>query len=205
VLRLGLIENAAWEGVAPEALDRFARANPDIRLEVTPAGSREQVAALAEGRLDGGFLYRQGDALEAAGLASVPLREDDVVLAANASLEFGHDGPLSAEDIDGLPMIGFPREVAPEYRAALDAALARIGVASPVVQLATNETAMLALVSAGAGCALVNAVNAQRPPPRVRFHRVAGVSVPVAFVFAHRDPPGTLLAPMLRAIEAARS
>ncbi|MEM8752043.1 MAG: LysR family transcriptional regulator, partial [Pseudomonadota bacterium] len=151
-LRVGLIESGAWDGAAPTALDRFARANPDVRLEVAPMGSRDQAAALAEGRLDCGFLYRQGDALDAAGLAAVDLRTDDVVLAANASLDFGHDGPLTAEDIDGLAMIGFPRAAASDYFDAQRAALAGIGVEPHIAQEAHDETAMLALVSAGVGC-----------------------------------------------------
>ncbi len=205
VLRVGLIESGAWDGAAPRALDRFARENPDIRLHVAPMGSRDQTTALGEGRLDCGFLYRQGDALNAAGLACVPLRTDDVALAANASLDFGHDGPLSAEDIDGLAMIGFPRAAAPDYYDAQRAALARIGVEPQILQEARDETAILALVSAGVGCALVNGAAAHRPPPRVRFHRVEGVSVPIDFVFAHHDPPGTLVAPMLRAARSVTS
>lgn len=204
-LRVGLIESGAWDGAAPTAMDRFARANPDIRLEVAPMGSRDQVAALAQDRLDCGFLYRQGDALEAAGLATINLRVDDVVLAANASLDFGHDESLTAEDIDGLAMIGFPRKAAPEYFDAQRAALAGIGIEPQIVQEAHDETAMLALVSAGVGCALVNAAAAHRPPPRVRFHPVAGVSVPIVLVFAYRDPPGTLVAPMLRAVRATEA
>ncbi|MEM7529662.1 MAG: LysR family transcriptional regulator [Pseudomonadota bacterium] len=201
-LRVGLMESSAWDGPAPKALDRFVRANPEIRLEVVPMGSRDQVKALVEGQLDCGFLYRQGDALDAAGLAALSLRTDDVVLAANASLDFGHGGPLSAEDIDGLAMIGFPRAVAPEYFDAQRAALAGIGIAPQIVQEAHDETAVLALVSAGVGCAMVNAAAAHRPPPRVRFHPIAGVSVPIAFVFAYRDPPGTLVTPMLRVAQA---
>ncbi|MEM7500134.1 MAG: LysR family transcriptional regulator [Pseudomonadota bacterium] len=201
-LRVGLIDAGAWDGAAPQALDRFTRANPAIRLTVAPMGSRDQVTAIAEGRLDCGFLYRQGDALDAAGLIALPLRTDDVVLAANASLDFGHGGPLTAEDIDSLSMIGFPRAMAPDYFDAQRAALAGIGITPQIVQEAHDETAMLALVSAGVGCALVNSAAAHRPPPRVRFHQVAGVSVPISFVFAYRAPAGTLVAPMLRAAEA---
>lgn len=202
VLRVGLIESGAWDGAAPAMLDRFARTHPDVLLQVTPMGSRDQVAAIAGGDLDCGFLYRQGGSLEAANLAAVSLRVDDVALAANVSLDFGHDGPLTSEDIDGLPMIGFPRAVAPDYFDAQRVALARVGIAPQIVQVAADETAMLALVSAGVGCALVNSAAAHRPPPRVRFHEVAGVSVPVTFALAHHDPPGSLARPM---IEAARS
>ncbi|MEM7487624.1 MAG: LysR family transcriptional regulator [Pseudomonadota bacterium] len=203
VLRVGLIESGAWAGEAPDALDRFARATPDVRLAVTPMGSRDQVAAIAEGRLDCGFLYRQGDALESAGLAAISLRTDEVALAANVSLDFGHDGPLSAEDIDELAMIGFPRAMAPDYFDAQRAALTRIGLAPQIVQEARDETAMLALVSAGVGCALVNAAAAHRPPPRVRFHAVAGVSIPLEFVLAFRPPPGTLVGLMVAAVETS--
>ena len=191
-LRLGLIEPAAWDGAAPVALRAFARAWPDVALSVAPLSSLDQLQAIAAGDLDGGFVYRQA-ASDPPGVAMRRLRRDDVALAHAADLVFDHDGPLSVEDVDGLPLIGFPRESAPDYHDRLTAALRAIGLSPVVAQEAATETAILALVSAGVGSAFVNSANRARPPRNVQFRAVAGLSVPLELLFAHRDPPGEQL------------
>ena len=51
---------------------------------------------------------------------------------------------------------------------------------------------MLSLVSAGVGCAFVNSSNMHRPPRRVQFRHVAGLSVPIEFLFLTQKSPGSL-------------
>lgn len=190
-LRIGLLESASWSGHLPQALNRFARSHPDVRMEVVPMGSVEQIDALMAEELDAAFVYRQENLVEDA-LSVLPLRVDDVVLAASVDLDFEKDGPLDLEDIDGLPVVAFPRAVAPAYHDALNAGLARIGFHPNVVQQAENETTMLSLVSAGVGCAFVNSANMHRPPQHVQFHAVAGLSVPIEFLFVTRKSAGGL-------------
>ncbi|MEL6463554.1 MAG: LysR family transcriptional regulator [Pseudomonadota bacterium] len=181
-LRIGLLESASWAGHLPLALNRFARTYPDVRLDILPMGSVQQIDALYAGALDAGFVYPQpnlvGDAL-----TILPLRTDNVVLAASADLDFETDKPLTLGDIDDLPLVSFPRSVAPQYHDALFSALADIGFDPQIVQEAENETTMLSLVAAGVGCAFVNSANAHRPPRQVRFHKVSGLSVPIEFLF----------------------
>ncbi|MEM1048944.1 MAG: LysR family transcriptional regulator [Pseudomonadota bacterium] len=191
-LAIGLLENASWAGIAPAALKRFARAHPDIALDIRPMASVQQFAAVAAGTLDGGFAYRL-DPADRPGVTSFLLRHDDVMLAATHDLVFDHDGDLDPADIDGLAMIGFHREAAPIYHDRLEAAMAGIGLTPNLVQVVGDETTMLSLVSAGVGCALVNSANRHRPPPNVQFRSVNGLSVPIPFHFFHRDPPGSLM------------
>ena len=66
-LKVGLLENASWSGPLPRALNDFARAYPDIRLEVVPLSSIAQIEAVRDGGLDAGFVYRQ-NSLANAGL-----------------------------------------------------------------------------------------------------------------------------------------
>ena len=191
-LSVGLLETASWAGHAPEALNRFARRHPDVALDVRLLSSIAQLAAIEDGDLDGGFVYRQ-DGMDRPGLASVYLRTDNVVLAASTALVFDHDGDLTVDDIDGLPLVGFPREQSPTYFDRMHQAFDRIGFVPHYVQLAENETMILSLVSAGVGCAFVNSANMARPPKNVQFRAVRDLSLPIDFLFAHRDPPGTLL------------
>ncbi len=200
-LAIGLLENASWSGAAPDALNRFARQHPDVELEIRPLSSVEQLQALRDGVLDAGFLYRQSR-VDHPGLETRLLRNDDVVLAASRDLDFAHDGPLTLEDIDGLPLVGFSRDRAPDYYDRMQAAFDRIGLTPNLVQLASNETTVLSLVSAGVGCAFVNSANRDRPPKNVQFREVLGLSIPLEFVFVNRDPPGTLLSRFIRAFES---
>lgn len=198
-LKVGLLESASWSGPLPRALNRFAHAYPDIQLDVVPLGSVAQIDAVRDGTLDAGFVYRQDNLVEGP-LAVHPLATDNVVLAASTDMAFDHDGPLDFDDIDGLPMIRFRRAAAPAYFDRLDAAMAAMGLEPQVVQQADNETTILSLVSAGVGCALVNSANMQRPPRRVQFRQVNGLSVPLEFVFIHRTNPGSLTRLFIEAV-----
>ncbi|WP_299690781.1 LysR family transcriptional regulator [uncultured Tateyamaria sp.] len=190
-LKIGLLESASWAGHLPRALSLFARTYPDVRMEAVPMGSVEQIEALLAGALDAGFIYRQDNLVDDA-LSILPLRMDDVVLAASVDLDFDKDGPLDLDDIDGLPIVAFPRRVAPAYHDALFDALDGIGFDPVIVQEAENETTMLSLVSAGVGCAFVNSANRHRPPENVQFRAVRGLSVPIEFLFVTQKNAGSL-------------
>lgn len=190
-VRVGLLESASWAGHVPLTLNRFKRQHANIRLDICPMSSVDQIDALLARGIDAAFVYRQDNIVEEA-LAVHPLRLDDVVLAASVDLVFDRDGPLFLEDIDGLPIVAFPRAVAPAYHDRLFGALSGIGFEPRIVQEAVDETTMLSLVSAGVGCAFVNSANMQRPPRRVQFRKVEGLSVPIEFLFLTQRTPGTL-------------
>lgn len=200
-LRIGLLESASWAGHLPLALSRYSRAYPNVRMDIVPMGSVEQINALLADELDAAFVYRQNNLIEDK-LAVLPLRIDDVVLAASIDLDFEKDGPLDLDDIDGLPIVAFPRAAAPAYHDALFAALAGVGFDPVIVQEAENETTILSLVSAGVGCAFVNSANMHRPPQQVQFRSVAGLSVPIEFLFVTRRQPGNLTRRLQAIVEA---
>lgn len=190
-LRVGFLESASWAGHVPLTLNRFKRRHDDIRLDIRPMSSVAQIDALLAEEINAAFVYRQDNIVEPA-LAVHPLRTDDVVLAASVDLVFDHDGPLVLDDIDGLPIVAFPRSAAPAYHDRLFDALSGIGFVPHVVQEAMDETTMLSLVSAGVGCAFVNSTNMQRPPQRVQFRAVKDLSVPIEFLYLTRRATGNL-------------
>ena len=190
-IRVGLLESASWAGHVPLILSRFKRRHDRIRLDIRPMSSVDQINALMAGDIDAAFVYRQ-DNLSEADVAVHHLRTDNVVLAASVDLVFDHDGALTFDDIDGLPFVGFPRSVAPAYFDQLFGALSDIGLQPDIIQDAVDETTMLSLVSAGVGCAFVNSANMQRPPCRVQFREVQGLSVPIDLLFVTRRARGSL-------------
>lgn len=180
-LRIGFVENAAWSGIVSHALSAFEQAAPDVALELTPMNTPEQLDALAAGRLDGGFCYRFGALPE--GIGSVHVLDQNVVLAVPEAWPHGNAGPVAAHELAGKPFIAFPRRVYPAYYDRLLSACAERGLTLDIRQEASTETAILSLVSAGMGAAIVNAANLDRPPRRVRFVQLLDLSVPLPLDF----------------------
>lgn len=180
-LRIGFVENAAWSGIVSHALSAFEQAAPNVALELTPMNTPEQLDALAAGRLDGGFCYRFGAMPE--GIGSVHVLDQNVVLAVPDAWPHGNAGPVAAHELAGKPFIAFPRRVYPAYYDRLLSACAERGLTLDIRQEASTETAILSLVSAGMGAAIVNAANLDRPPARVRFVQLQDLSVPLPLEF----------------------
>ncbi|MBU6486798.1 MAG: LysR family transcriptional regulator [Burkholderiales bacterium] len=180
-LRIGFVENAAWSGIVSHALSAFEQAAPNVALELTPMNTPEQLDALAAGRLDGGFCYRFGAMPE--GIGSVHVLDQNVVLAVPEAWPHGNATPVAAHELAGKPFIAFPRRVYPAYYDRLLSACAERGLTLDIRQEASTETAILSLVSAGMGAAIVNAANVDRPPPRVRFVQLQDLSVPLPLDF----------------------
>jgi len=197
-IRVGLLESASWAGHVPKALNEFKRRHENIRVDIRPMSSVDQIDAVLAGELDAAFVYRQNNIVEDA-LETTPLRQDDVVLAASIDLDFETDDPLTLDDIDGLPIVAFPRDAAPAYHDRLFGALEHLGFVPQIVQEANDETTILSLVSAGVGCAFVNSAHTQRPPRQVQFRKVEGLHLPIELLFVTRKSPGSLTE-LLRAI-----
>ncbi|KAA0084908.1 LysR family transcriptional regulator [Trinickia soli] len=189
-LRIGFVENAVWSGIVSRALRAFEQAAPDVALELTPMNTPEQFDALAAGRLDGGFCYRFGAIPE--GVGSVHVLDQNVVLAVPEAWPHGCAGAVAARELVGMPFIAFARRVYPAYYDRLLSACAERGLTLDIRQEASTETAILSLVSAGMGAAIVNAANRDRPPARVRFVELQDLSVPLplefCFVAEHHNP-----------------
>jgi DNA-binding transcriptional LysR family regulator len=180
-LRIGFVENAAWSGVVSSALNMFEQSAPQVALELTPMNTPEQLDAIAAGRLDGGFCYRVGALPE--GITSIRVLEQNVVLAVPQAWPIGSADSVALRELAGKPFIAFPRRVYPAYYDRLLSACAERGLTLDIRQEASTETAILSLVSAGMGAAIVNAANRDRPPARVRFVELRDLSVPLPLEF----------------------
>ncbi|MDR5806259.1 LysR family transcriptional regulator [Caballeronia sp. LP006] len=180
-LRVGFVENASWSGLVLSALNAFQQNARDIALELQPMNTPEQLDAIAAERLEGGFCYRFGALPD--GFASIRLLEQNVVLAVPEQCPLAAQARVRASELAALPFIAFPRHVYAAYYDRLISACAERGLTLNIRQEASTETAILSLVAAGVGAALVNAANRERPPARVRFVEVEDLSVPLPLEF----------------------
>lgn len=182
-LRIGFVESAGWDGALPASFSRFQSETPNVRVELVPLNSAEQLAEIANGSLDCGFV-NLFEPLPAT-YNSRQLSLKNVMLAVpqdwpHASLSSGR---VSIAYLRSKPVVGFPRAVYPLYYDRMFSACSAAGVVLNVVQEVTTVTAIMALVSAGVGAAIVNSDNRSRPPARVRFFDFRDFSIPIPFCF----------------------
>jgi DNA-binding transcriptional LysR family regulator len=200
-VRLGVVENASWDGLVPDAFSRFQSEAPEVSTHVAPLNTPEQVAEILAGTLDGGFIYTYGELPRA--LSVLQLAVGDVVAAVPRSWNLPDNQAISVRDLNGRPMICFPRQTYPSYYDMLVGACSEAGLTLDVVQEVPTEAAILSLVSAGIGAGIVNAANLGRPPARAQFLRLTDLSIPMPLAFAYLERnPNAALQRLLRVLDS---
>jgi DNA-binding transcriptional LysR family regulator len=195
-LRIGFVEHAGWTGVVPEVFQRFRQEVPDVGLELLPLGTREQLAALEDDRLDGGFVH-VFDELPGE-IAAIPIQECGVVLAIPERWALPTTLPVPARKLNGKPFICFPRHTNPAYHDLLIGKCREAGLTLEIVQEVSSEAAILSLVSAGVGAAIVNAANRERPLALTRFIDFLDLNVPLLLAFAYKASNSNAALPRFR-------
>jgi DNA-binding transcriptional LysR family regulator len=183
-LRIGFVENACWTALIPEVFNHFQEEAPDVGLELLPLETPEQLAALMDNRLDGGFIYAFDDLPDE--IATIPVQTSGLVLVVPQRWSPVPTDPVPARELNGKPFICLSRHAYPAYYDHLIGKCREAGLALDIVQEVTNEAAMLALVSAGVGAAIVNAANRVCPPPLARFIDFLDLNVPMQLAFAYK-------------------
>lgn len=181
-LRLGFIEVVGWEGLVPEGIRRFRSRFPSVKLILSAMSTAEQLAQLRQGLIDVALVYNPSpdDDIEIA-----PLAQHAVMLAVPFDSPFYERESVTLSDLAGVDIIGFHRQASPRYHDELATAFHGAGVTPHYIAEMKNETDMLALVSAGAGVALINARQQWRRPHLVRFIPVMDLNVRLQLAFVH--------------------
>ena len=165
-LRIGYVAGAVYAGVLPAHLARIRRATPQLRVELAPMTSAEQMAALESRAIDLGYAYR---APPRGGSLSSRLLHDEPFLIAVSKHVLGSGARPKLSELDAVPLITMPQASAPRGRAELMSALSSVGL-DPEVQLEASDPAvLLALVDARMGFAVLQQSLKALAPRGVRF------------------------------------
>ena len=193
-LRVGFTESASWRGVVPESFRRFRELHPDADLELQPAASLEQLAALRSGRLDAGFIFNmpKGDS----DFDQLPVATQQIELAVPKGHPLTKLKKLRLRALSETKFVWFPRRESPALYDRLMHACFRGGLSSPrIVQEGLNEATILSLVSAGLGVGWVLGSARWRCPDSVVIMPVADLEIPQPQALAwRRDNRSPLLA-----------
>ncbi|OEV09597.1 LysR family transcriptional regulator [Streptomyces nanshensis] len=153
--------------VLPTLTAGFARQAPDVLIELHELTTDQQLTRLREGELDAGVVRHPSDTV---GLESGPVarRELGVVLPADFPSADGTPagegtGPLRLRDVDGTPLIIFPREMAPRLYDHILTVCRDEGFLPGAIRHARNPHFVHGLVLAGRGIHLNEAPGAPLP------------------------------------------
>lgn len=152
-LTVGFIETAAG-ALVPAAVRRFRAERPDVALTLRELAVDVQLEDLRSGKLDLGIVRPPVDS---EGLALEAVAEDRLLAAVPATHPLANRHRISAATLADEPLIALSREVVPGLYDQVIALLAGQGAAAQVTQEATSIQAVLGLVAAGLGIAVLPA------------------------------------------------
>ncbi len=160
-LVLAFVSTADYS-VLPLLVRRFSALYPDVEIALTEATSDVQLRLLQEGAARAGIIIAPSvDALPA-NFAYRRLLQERLVAAvpedwiAQGRLRPGPEG-LRARDILDMPLLIFPRPMAPSFHDLVLGYYRAHGAEPHIAQLAIQMQTIISLVSAGLGLALVPA------------------------------------------------
>ncbi|WP_455732166.1 LysR substrate-binding domain-containing protein, partial [Burkholderia stabilis] len=140
----------------PSLLRAFGARYPQVRLQLAEATSDVQIDELVAGRIDAGLVIPPVPPRHAAGLSYLSVvREPLVVAMPAAASDAPEDEPVRLADVAALPLVIFPRRLAPGFYDIITGCYGAAGETPRIGQEAIQMQTIVSLVSAGMGVALV--------------------------------------------------
>jgi DNA-binding transcriptional LysR family regulator len=164
-LSLAFVSTADYS-VLPPFLHEFREHYPQVRIDLREATSDVQLEDLANGRIDVGLLIPPIPDKLKADLDYAPVLKEPLVLAAPRGIKsLRGKSAVALETVSGLPLIIFPRRIAPAFHDAILTCFRDAGLTPHIGQEAIQMQTIVGLVSAGMGIALVpqSVSNLKRP------------------------------------------
>lgn len=153
-LALSFVSTADYS-VLPALVRRYAALFPQVEIRLTEATSDVQIPALLAGQAHAGILIPPADTPLPPELCYRRLIREPLVAALPE--QWVEAGAIDADAIVSLPLILFPRAVAPAFHDLVTGYYAARGGQANIVQQAIQMQTIISLVSAGLGIALVPA------------------------------------------------
>jgi DNA-binding transcriptional LysR family regulator len=153
LLSLSFISTADYS-ILPPLLQRFRGRYPQVQIELREATTDIQLEDLMQGKIDAGLLLPPLSDKAAAVLDYLPVLSEPLVAALPAGTVRGKQ-PVTLKSLRELPLIIFPRRIAPAFHDTILSCFRDAGVTPHIGQEAIQMQTIVGLVSAGMGMALV--------------------------------------------------
>lgn len=158
-------------GFLPRQLQLFREQHPDIGLTIRNLAPDDQIKQIVDGRIDAGITRL---APAARGVSLVQVHEEGFVVAMHATEAAGDDSPMRLPDLARRPFVMFQREGS-GFHTEVTALCLQAGFVPQVVQEIAPIHAVLGLVEAGFGVAVVPESARILAFPHVVYRRLIGL------------------------------
>jgi DNA-binding transcriptional LysR family regulator len=153
-LSLAFVSTADY-GLLPQLMRAFTGRYPGVRLQLVESTSDIQVEELIAGRIDAGLMIPPVPPRYAGQLSYLPLMREPLIVAMSDDAARRLDGDVPLAALADLPLVVFPRRLAPAFYDIIMDCYARAGLTPRIGQEAIQMQTIVSLVSAGMGVALV--------------------------------------------------
>lgn len=149
-LAIGFVGSASVE-VFPHVIPEYHRRVPNVALKLMEMNSDDQMAALEAGRIDVGI----SRADRRSGIDSFIVSRSRLVVAVHTASKLAAMDCIDLEQLEGEGFVAFPKRAGRTLRDVIDDLCRGHGFRPRIVQEATALHAVISLVSAGLGIAIV--------------------------------------------------
>lgn len=181
-LTIAFNELAGQQPLVGRCLAVFRASFPKVAVHLSEMGTTEQQNALQRGAIDAGFHYRVP--VDADALGHRVLEEQDFLLALPENHPLSRVPTIHLEDLGGEPMVRLRRDVNAETYDSIAEALDEARVRPRIVVEASSDAAMLSLVSAGLGAAIVMGARRRGGWQGLVLRKIEGLTLAKQFVLA---------------------
>lgn len=172
---------------------RYRAGHPTVQLTLQDSPPAEQLRAIQEGRLDGGFVgSTPGN--PSSGLAFIPWCKEPLMLFLPPGHRLARAGSVKLAALAGESFVTVATDSAPCYAKQILRLCEAAGFRPKIVQEATRGQAVAVMVAAGAGISILPASLARNTGDALSAVPLADKAATVTYVFAHR--PGRLEKPL---------
>jgi DNA-binding transcriptional LysR family regulator len=205
LLSLSFVSTADYS-VLPPLLREFRESHPHVQIELREATTDVQIDDLLHSRIDAGLLIPPFPDKARAELDYVAVLSEPLVLAVPQSLKLRARVPVALKEIAELPLIIFPRRIAPSFHDAILGCFRDAGLSPRIGQEAIQMQTIVGLVSAGMGIALVpqSVSNLKRPGVEYRTLSQNSVSVETGLAW-RRDNMSPVLHRFLELLDKSKA
>ncbi|MBS9403817.1 LysR family transcriptional regulator [Halomonas sp. TRM85114] len=167
---LGVTVTHLWVPQVAGLLGRFRDRYPQVAFEIFPLLSGPQLERLQAGQLDAGILYLDDETLP--GIATRLLQRDHLILAVPEASTWSTSVPSRLNELQQADFVWGFRSASPVYYDRVLAHFQRLDFHPRVVQYGADNIAILSMVAAGLGIAILPAASSCHPMPGIRFLRL---------------------------------
>ncbi|QEM82031.1 LysR family transcriptional regulator [Halomonas binhaiensis] len=200
-LSIGITPTYLWQSWATTLLRNFRRDYPGIALEIFPLLSGPQLERLRDNSLEAGLMYLHHD--DEAGISSMEVHRDTLILAMPMDSEWVSNPPDSLSQLSNADFIWGFRWASPSYYDRMIEHFHHLGFQPKVVQYGADNSAILSMVSAGLGLAIVPDSASANPVPGICFLRLPELDacdMPLRFAWS-KDNDSPILANMVHLVQ----